>query len=33
MAAAARVKAGGETGVQVDDYAEVPIKLSSVTRQ
>jgi hypothetical protein len=33
MAAAARVKAGGETGVQVDDYAEVPVKLSSVTRQ
>ena len=33
MAAAARVKPGGETGVQVDDYAEVPIKLSSVTRQ
>ena len=32
MAAAARVKPGGETGVQVDDYAEEPIKLATVTR-
>ena len=32
MAAAARVKPGGETGVQIDDYADVPVKLTSVTR-
>jgi hypothetical protein len=32
MAAAARVKAGGATGVQVDDYAQEPIKLVTVTR-
>lgn len=28
MAAAARVKPGGETGVQIDDYAEKPITLT-----
>ena len=28
MAAAARVKPGGETGVQLDDYAETPITLT-----
>ena len=33
MAAAARVKPGGETGVQIDDYAEEPIKLVTVTRK
>jgi hypothetical protein len=33
MAAAARVKPGGETGVQIDDYAEKPIILTSVTRK
>ena len=33
MAAAARVKSGGETGVQVDDYAEAPVKLLTVTRK
>jgi hypothetical protein len=33
MAAAARVKPGGETGVQIDDYAETPIALVNVTRQ
>jgi hypothetical protein len=32
MAAAARVKPGGPTGVQVDDYAQAPIKLVTVTR-
>jgi hypothetical protein len=32
MAAAARVRPGGDTGVQVDDYAEEPIKLT-VTRK
>jgi hypothetical protein len=32
MAAAARVKAGGETGVQIDDYAEKPIELQNITR-
>ena len=32
MAAAARVKPGGETGVQIDDYAETPITLT-VTRK
>ena len=30
MAAAARVKPGGATGVVIDDYAEKPIKLVSV---
>jgi hypothetical protein len=33
MAAAARVKPGGETGVQVDDYAENPIKMVSIMRK
>ena len=33
MAAAARVKPGGETGVQVDDYAETPIALTAVLRK
>ena len=33
MAGAARVKPGGATGVQVDNYADVPVKLLSVTRQ
>jgi hypothetical protein len=33
MAAAARVKPGGETGVQIDDYAETPITLVNVTRK
>jgi hypothetical protein len=32
MAAAARVKPGGATGVQVDDYALKPINLVTVTR-
>ena len=32
MAAAARVRPGGETGVQVDDYADKPIVLSAVVR-
>ena len=32
MAAAARVKPGGDTGVQIDDYAEKPIQLQSVRR-
>jgi hypothetical protein len=33
MAAAARVKPGGPSGVQIDDYAEQPIKLVTVTRK
>jgi hypothetical protein len=33
MAAAARVKPGGETGVQVDDYADQPITLTGVVRK
>ena len=33
MAAAARVKPGGETGVQVDDYADQPISLTGVVRK
>lgn len=33
MAAAARVKPGGETGVQIDDYAEEPIKFVTVSRK
>jgi len=33
MAAAARVRPGGETGVQIDDYAEAPITLTKVTRK
>jgi len=32
MAAAARVGPGGEAGVQVDDYADEPIKLVTVSR-
>ena len=32
MAAAARVKAGGPTGVEVEDYATAPLKLASVTK-
>ena len=32
MAAAARVKAGGPAGVQIDDYAKQPIKLVTVAR-
>lgn len=32
IAAAAKVKAGGPAGVQVDDYAQQPIKLVTVTR-
>lgn len=33
MAAAARVRPGGESGVQVDDYADKPIKLVTVVRK
>ncbi len=33
MAAAARVKPGDETGVQIDDYADEPIKLVTVVRK
>jgi len=33
MAAAAKVKPGEPTGVQVDDYGSEPIKLLSVTRK
>jgi hypothetical protein len=33
MAAAARVRPGGESGVQVDDYADAPIKLVTVVRK
>ncbi len=34
MAAAARVKSGGETGVQVDDFAaDTPVVLSGITRK
>jgi hypothetical protein len=33
MAAAAKVKPGGETGVQIDDYAANPIKLVTVVRK
>ena len=32
MAAAARVKPGGPTGVEVEDYATEPVKLTSVMR-
>jgi hypothetical protein len=32
MAAAARVKPGGETGVRIDDYAEKPVTLTAVAR-
>ena len=33
MTAAARVKPGGENGVTVEDYAEKPIRLVTVTRK
>ena len=33
LAAAARVKPGGETGVRIDNYADEPIKLVSVRRE
>lgn len=33
MTAAARVKPGGETGVRIDDYADKPIRLVTVTRK
>jgi hypothetical protein len=33
MAAAAKVKPGGATGVEVEDYATAPVKLPSVTRK
>jgi hypothetical protein len=33
MAAAARVKPGGETGVRIDNYAEEPLTLLKVTRK
>jgi hypothetical protein len=33
MAAAARVKPGGETGVQIDDYAVDPVKLEAIMRK
>lgn len=32
MAAAAKVKSGGEAGVQVDDYGTEPVKLLSIKR-
>jgi hypothetical protein len=32
MAGAARVRPGGEAGVQIDDYADAPIKLVTVSR-
>jgi hypothetical protein len=32
MAAAARVRPGGPSGVQIDDYAETPIKLATVRK-
>jgi hypothetical protein len=32
MSMAARVKAGGPSGVQIDDYAQKPVKLVTVTR-
>ena len=32
MAAAARVRPGGPAGVQIDDYAETPIKLATVRK-
>ncbi len=32
MAAAARVKPGGPTGVQIDDYSEQPVKLATVRK-
>ena len=33
MAAAAKVKPGGEAGVQIEDYADAPVKLTTVTRK
>ena len=33
MAAAAKVKLGGETGVVIDDYQEQPITLTKVVRK
>jgi hypothetical protein len=33
MAAAARVKPGGETGVRIDNYAETPMKLTATPRK
>ncbi len=33
MAAAAKVKPGGDTGVVIEDYAEQPIKLTKVVRK
>ena len=33
MAAAAKVKPGGETGVVIDDYAAQPISLTKVVRK
>ena len=33
MAAAANVKPGGESGVEINDYADKPIKLVSVVRK
>jgi hypothetical protein len=33
MTAAARVKPGGEGGVQIDDYADKPITLTTVSRK
>ena len=33
MAAAVRVKPGGETGVRIDDYADEPLELTKVTRK
>jgi hypothetical protein len=33
MTAAARVKPGGESGVVIDDYAEKPIQLVTVSRK
>ena len=33
MTAAARVKPGGESGVRIDDYAEKPIQLVTVSRK
>lgn len=32
MAAAARVRPGGPTGVQIDDYAETPVKLATIRK-
>src|SRR5262245_34932033 len=33
MAAAARVRPGGDAGVQIDDYADKPITLTTVSRK